>query len=789
MSTSGAFSRAQALHRAGSLAAARPLYAALLPDPDAGPAARFALGLLELQDGRPDLAHELIAAVIAAAGPALRYRLALGHALAALGRWDDAAAEYAAVLAEDPARADAHYALGAVRQARTDYAGAAAAYAAAAAHDPTSADALVGLGNCRQLLGERRAAEAAYREALRLRPDDPATLSNLGALLDGDGRAGEALALLEAAVGRAPLVAPYVINLGVALSRRGRHAEARDVLRHAVACDADNAEAAYNLGIALQGLGELAEAALEYRRAAALRPTHAAALNNLGNVLGEQGDAAGAEAAYQAALRAEPASVVACNNLGCLYRSLGRLDEAEDALRRGLEFDAAQAALHDNLGSVLKDAGELGAALECYRRALALDPAAVASHANLAYALSFEDADGEATRAELRRFGARFAPPPPVAWPAVAGGGRLRIGYLSADFRDHCQTLFTLPLLAHHDRAAFEIVCYSGVPRPDDHTRRLAGHADRWREVRHLDDATLARTIRDDGIDVLVDLTMHMANGRPAVFAAKPAPAQIAWLAYPGSTGLAAIDYRLSDAWLDPPGEDPGTAERTLRLPDSFWCYDPLIDRPTAGPPPALRLGHVTFGCLNNPCKLSQATLALWAQVFARLPTARLRLMAPTGRHRARLAWRLAALGVAAGRVEFVPYRPRAEYLAGYEAIDLCLDTVPYNGHTTSLDALWMGVPVVTRVGRTPVGRGGLSQLAQLGLSELAAASDEAFVATAVALATDLPRLAALRAGLRARLEASPLMDAPRFARAIEAAYRFARESVAAPVTTSARTA
>jgi protein O-GlcNAc transferase len=269
----------------------------------------------------------------------------------------------------------------------------------------------------------------------------------------------------------------------------------------------------------------------------------------------------------------------------------------------------------------------------------------------------------------------------------------------------------------------------------------------------------------------LVDLTMHMANGRPLVFARKPAPIQIAWLAYPGTTGIDAMDYRLSDPRLDPEGFDHHYSERTVRLADTFWCYDPMAAQPINALP-ALERGYPTFGCLNNPCKVTDTTLQLWGGVMRTLPNARLSLLSPGGRSTPRLLGRLEAHGIAPSQVELVEFQPRAQYLRAYLDIDLALDTFPYNGHTTSLDALWMGVPVVTRVGRTCVGRGGLSQLFHLDLLELAAESDAAFVNAAVALANDLPRLAALRQTLRPRLESSALMDAPRFARNMEEIYR-----------------
>jgi predicted O-linked N-acetylglucosamine transferase (SPINDLY family) len=431
-------------------------------------------------------------------------------------------------------------------------------------------------------------------------------------------------------------------------------------------------------------------------------------------------------------------------------------------------------ALHDNLGSVLKDLGQLDEAIECFRKAVELDPGNPATHGNLAYALCFQSLQADAVREECLRWNDRFA----AKFPARSHGNdaspsrRLRIGYVSPDFRDHCQSLFTIPLLSRHDHAAFEIFCYSSVERPDDLTRRIQDLADHWRDVRPLDDEALASLIRDDGIDILIDLTMHMAGGRPLLFARRPAPVQIAWLAYPGTTGMRAMDYRLTDPRLDPPEFDSHYSERSIRLPDSFWCYDPLTDQPQVNALPAIERGYVTFGCLNNPCKLTDATLQLWGKVMRAVPDSRLHLLAPEGPHRTRLLQRLAAHGIAAGRVDFVPYRKRADYLGSYHDIDIGLDTFPYNGHTTSLDSLWMGVPTVTRVGETCVGRGGLSQLFQLGLLELAAESDLRFVAAATALAGDLERLADLRAGLRARLEKSPLMDAARFARGIETVYR-----------------
>ncbi len=346
---------------------------------------------------------------------------------------------------------------------------------------------------------------------------------------------------------------------------------------------------------------------------------------------------------------------------------------------------------------------------------------------------------------------------------------------MAPDFRDHCQSFFTLPLLAHHDREQIEVVCYADVAAPDAVTGRIRQHADLWRDTVGLTDAALADQIRADRVDVLVDLTVHMARHRLLAFARRPAPVQVTWLGYPGTTGVAAIDYRLSDPHLDPPGDDRDAlyAERTVRLPDTFWCYDPLTGGPPVGPLPAAANGFVTFGCLNNFCKVTGPTLALWAAVLARVPGSRLLLLAPPGSARRRAVDALhAAAGIDAGRVEFVGRQSRSAYLDTYRRIDVGLDTVPYNGHTTSLDAYWMGVPVVTLVGQSAIARGGWSQLSNLGRRDWAAHDAGRFVEIAAALAGDLDALAAHRASLRPRLLASPLTDAVRFARGVESAYR-----------------
>ncbi len=774
--------QATAHHVAGRLGDARALYRdalAIAPD-DAN--LMFRLGMLDMQGGALADALGWIDAAIARSPGEARYRIARGHVFAAAGQPGEALAAYQQAHALDPTSADPLFALGTTLQAAGEPLAAIEAYEAVLAREPARADALNNLGNCHRVLGDTASAEAAYRRAIALQPGDVDALTNLGTLAIDAGRLEEALPLLETALHGAPDSPCALANLGVALHRHREFARSAAVLARALELDPAFPEASYNLANALHALGRRDEAVAHYRQAIALVPAHADAYNNLGVTLREAGATHEAVQAFGTAIALRPGFVAALNNLATAHRTLGAMDAAHARLREALAAAPDHAVTLNNLGNVLKDQGRLAEGVAYYRRAIEADPGNVVAHGNLLYALSFVAEDPLALREEGRRWSARHEAPlagsrRPHANDATPSR-RLRLGYVSPDFRHHCQALFMQPLLSHHDHDAFEIVCYASVARPDAQTHRLAALADVWRDVSRLDDAQLARTIRDDRIDVLVDLSMHMADSRPLLFARKPAPVQIAWLAYPGSTGIEAIDYRLTDPRLDPPGTDAFYSERSIRLPDTFWCYDPLVDAADAdttlavGPLPALANGHVTFGCLNNPCKLDDASLRMWRGAMDAVPDARLLLMLPEGEARPHLLARLAAQGIAAGRVGFTAFRPRAEYLRTYQGIDIGLDTLPYNGHTTSLDAYWMGVPVITRAGSTVAGRAGLSQATHLGLLDCVADSDARFAEIAAGLARDLPRLAALRAGLRARLAASPLMDGARFAAGFEAACR-----------------
>jgi predicted O-linked N-acetylglucosamine transferase (SPINDLY family) len=310
------------------------------------------------------------------------------------------------------------------------------------------------------------------------------------------------------------------------------------------------------------------------------------------------------------------------------------------------------------------------------------------------------------------------------------------------------------------------------VRRTDALTSQFQQNADCWRNIVGLTDEQAARQIRDDQIDILVDLTLHMADNRLLIFARKPAPVQVTWLGYPGTTGLATIDYRLSDPFLDPPGVDPPYVEKTLRLPNSYLCWRWSGAEAQTSPLPMLANGYVTFGSLNNFCKVGPQVLVVWARILENVPNSRLMIRCPQGEASDRVRAYFASRGIAPERLELSARVPRAAYEEQIRRLDICLDSFPYCGHTTSCDALWMGVPVVTLAGATAVGRGGVSLLSNVGLPELIAADTEQYVGIAASLAGDVKRLGELRCTLRQRMEQSPLMDAPKFARNLEAAYR-----------------
>jgi protein O-GlcNAc transferase len=574
-----------------------------------------------------------------------------------------------------------------------------------------------------------------------------------------------------------------ILGQAVRLHHSGQTARAESLYREVLAGNPNHADALHFLGVLLWQTGRITDALAMFRKAAALAPQAAEIRANLVNLLGQTGEILrqsgqlpSAIEVFREAARFAPEDPAVATGLARSLEAHGELEEAFEIYSRASSTGGrAQDVLQNSLGNALKNLGRVDPAIAAFQNAVRINPSDPFHLSNLLVTLWYSPRYGaEEICREHQEWERRFGEPlRPSIRPHANGrdpNRRLKLGYVSSDFCQHVTMFSTLPLLRNHDHGGFEVFCYASVKKPDAVTDWFKPFADVWIDCADISDERLAERIRADGIDILVDWSMHTAGNRLPLFARKPAPVQATWIAYPCTTGLKTIDYRITDPYLDPPGQTDGLyTEKSIRLPDSFWCYGPVGEEPAVQALPALRNGFVTFGCLNNPCKLNDEVLRLWSGLLKRVVGSKIMLRVPKGVSR---DWVRSRLDVESERILFIERQMHPEYLLLYREIDLMLDTVPYNGHMTSLDALWMGVPVITRVGQTVVGRAGLSQLMNLGLAELVAWDDLQFVDIAARLAGDLPRLAALRGSLREKMQKSPLMDGRRFARSVEAAYR-----------------
>jgi predicted O-linked N-acetylglucosamine transferase (SPINDLY family) len=630
-----------------------------------------------------------------------------------------------------------------------------------------------------QRTGDLLGAGYLYGEILEDEPDNALVWGRLGEVYFALGQPDDAADCYGRALAGLPDDAGLHSNLGAALMTLGRLDEAADSLEQALRPQPGLAEAASNLGLTLLNQGKLEEAVLRLREALRLRPDLAEVHNNLGLALLNSGKGDEAIGCFQQAVHLKPDLADAHNNLGLAIAAQGHPDLAQACYQTAVQLDAHHSDALTNLGNALKDQGCLSAALTCYRKALEARPDDARICSNLLLALNYKSgADPAEILHEARGYADRHAAPlagavrPHPVRPQDRR--RLRVGYVSADFREHPVAYFLEPILAAHDHERFEIICYAAVAEPDVVTQRFQGYADHWRSLVGVPDEQAAEVIRRDGIDILVDLSGHTGGNRLLVFARKPAPVQASYLGYLGTTGLPTIDYYITDALADPPGQaEPHYQEQLVRLPECGFCYQPGPGPDVRPEPPSVRSGQITFGCLNTLAKVSDEVLACWARVLTSAPGSRLVLPSGAGRSaEERVRDTLAKSGVAPERALLLERAvSRFAYLERYHEIDICLDPFPYNGVTTTCDALWMGVPVITLAGRTCASRQGVRFLRTVGLDELIAETPEEYLRLATELAGDAPRLSVLRRGLRQRMRGAPLMDPSRFTRHLEAAY------------------
>jgi len=739
-----------------------------------------------------------------------------GNILLDKGDAAGALAAYKQVVKFKPDSAATHYNIGNAHLRLENAREAVAACRQAIALKPDFADAHVSLGIALGKLGEHHEAINSYRRASESRPDSAELHHTLGLVMMESGQTEEAIASFDTALALNADDAQAHHSRGIALQDLGRFDEAISSYRRALEIHPDLMEAHSNLGSALKELGKLDEAIACYDRALKINAASVETHRNLGLVFQERGELEQAMTCYHRALEIRTDYAPGHNSVGALLGQLGQHEKALEHFQRAIKSDPGNADGHFNLGvtlatidqphaaiasfqralsirpdhadsyvglaNALKDLGQFEQALDSVRRALELDPECALAHNNLLFIHNYlADQPAALLLGDARRFGdmaAKLAPPY-TEWPNPLDAERcLRVGFVSGDLRDHPVGYFlesVLAALSSQTSGRIELFAYPNHSDGDITSQRLKAHCKGWHVVQHLSDDVFARLIRDDGIDILIDLSGHTAHNRLPVFARKPAPVQATWLGYFATTGVAAIDYLIADHWALPPEQEAHFSEQIWRLPETRLCFTPPATDIAVGPLPALANGHVTFGSFNNLSKMNDAVVALWAQVLNAVPHSRLFLKyQQLGEVSVRQSTseRFAVHGIAADRLIFEGYVPRANYLAAYQRVDIALDPFPFPGGTTTVEALWMGIPVLTLAGERFLSRQGVGLLMNAGLPEWVAADPHDYVARAVAHAGDLQRLASLRRGLRKQVLDSPVFDAPRFARHFETALR-----------------
>lgn len=661
------------------------------------------------------------------------------------GRLAEAEAACSEALKIEPGRAEISYLLGQLAAAAGQPHLAVGWFERAVAGDDRNADYHNDLGLAYAALDRPDRAAASYERALALRPD-----------------------LFGAQV-----------NLACAYSALGGQEAAAEGFRRALKLRPDSEVAHFNLGNTYYTLGRFDDAVVSYRAALALKPDYYQACVNLANACIDQGRLEEAAACCRQAIALNPDSAVAHYNLGLASFNQGKLDDAEAAYLRALALKPDYVNARVNLALLYINMGRLAEAMACYRTALEVQPDSALARGTLLFTMLFQPRYSPAEIfEEHRRFAEYCERPLMPSWRRHGNsrepGRRLKVGYVSSDFRNHSVAYFIEPILSRHDKTQVEVFCYYSHAKYDQVTRRLVASADHWIPCKAMTDEQLAERVRADGIDILVDLGGHTMHNRLLAFARKPAPVQVTYLGYPATTGLSAMDYRLTTLEIDPPGQESWHSEKLYRLPRSLWCYRPPEDRPEiAASAPSARTGVITFGSLNAFAKISDATLALWSAVLRAIPASRLLMTSvPEGSVRRSLLEKFAGHGIDAQRLSVWNRVPAEHYVEILGQIDIALDPFPYNGTTTTCETLWMGIPVVTLAGNSSVSRSGCALLKSVGLEELIAPDEDAYVGIAAALAADPVRLAGLRTGLRARMIASPLRDEAGITRELESAYR-----------------
>jgi protein O-GlcNAc transferase len=704
-----------------------------------------------------------------------------GSILLDRGDAQDALEAFTKAVRYKPDSAGAHFNMGAAYVRLDRHAAAIAAYRQAITLKPDFPQAEMALGAALEELGQHEAAIASYRRVLAIHPDYPETHHKLVSLLIHLDRLDEVAACYIQMLELDPENVDVLNKLGATHKEQGRLKEAEFCFRQALKIQPDGYLLHNNLGATLRGRGLLNDAALSYRRALDLQPNFAEGHHNLANVLSALRQTDLALSSYRRALEIKPDFSETLTCMGVLFQELGQFNDAIASHQRALSINPGNAHAHSNLGHVLQELGQFESALLSTRRSLEIDPDFCGAYDSLLFMHNYlADQPALYLRSEAERYGAMVArhARPDLTWKNSPNPTRTRrVGLVSGDLCVHPVGYFLEGILTALKTSALPLELFAYPTRfcDDELSRRIKANCQAWHPVVGLSDEDVAGQIRADEIDILVDLSGHTAHNRLPVFAWKPAPVQVSWLGYFATTGVAAIDYLIADPWTLPISEESSFTEKVWRMPQTRLCFTPPDVAVAVSLLPALSNPYVTFGCFNNLSKMNNVVVALWARILNAVPASRLFLKARQLKDASTqhdIVGRFAAHGIDPERLILEEYVPRENYLAAYQRVDIALDPFPYPGGTTTVEALWMGIPVLTLAGDRFLSRQGVGLLMNAGLPDWIATDPDDYFARAVSHASDVQSLARLRAGLRAQVLASPIFDAPRFAANFEAALR-----------------
>lgn len=764
-------------HQAGRVKEAESLYQQALAILPGQIDALYYLGVLYLQNGVHDAAEEFITKALRKQPKFAEGHFNLGVALQAQNKLKEAAKSFNQAIKGDKKFAPAQLNLGNVYMDLEQYDRASSVFRKLIKLSPKSDQAYLNLGRASSLKGDKDEAMIAYRHALEINPSYADAYLNIGAILLESNECEEAKTYFQQALESDPKNAEAYNNMGVAWKRDGYVDHAFSCFARATEIKPDYGDARNNIGSVLYAFGDTDEAEAEVRKGIELSPDSPSAYCILGKILRSKNKPLESIDALNKAIRLAPDISEPYREMGLTLSENNQIDAAIRAYRLGISCDPKDGIAHNNLGMCHVMRGELDEALECFDAAIEAIPTFSLAHSNKLFSLNYMPSlPHEELVREHFAFGELWDQPydenaftnPPDP------NRKLKIGYVSPDFRKHVVLTFIEEMLKNHDRDQVELYAYAEVFKSDDRTEQVKGYMDHWRYTIERNSYEIAQQIRDDGIDILVDLAGHTGNNRLPVFALKPAPVQVSWIGYPNTTGLRNMDYILMTSHFLPEGGESDFTEEVYNLPRVPVTYK-APERPDIGRSPFETNGHVTFGCFNNVIKAGPAAIEAWSEVLKAVPDSKLLLKAHAFRNEVTVTASKAMFeshGVDPERITCEGPSEHHIYLTRYSDIDLALDPFPYNGGTTSLDTLYVGVPLLSLEGSTWVSRNGSGILRIVGEESLIASSVEDYVAKAVDFALNPEKLAELRGNLHERFMATGITDHVAQTRDLENAFR-----------------